>query len=103
MMLQPRLLHSGIYVLTAHSRCQKRTRQGTSRAQIGRNNQIEDDVDDVERYCGNRAVRGGNRVVQCPRRRWHARPACDVIGMTVLSVAAVVFLSADNEDRGDDE
>ncbi len=39
-------------------------------------------------------MRGGIRVAQGPRRRLHACPACDVIGMTATSVAAVVFLGA---------
>jgi hypothetical protein len=39
------------------------------RSQIRRNIQIEDDVDDVERYCGNRAMQGSICIVQgLPRR-----------------------------------
>ena len=41
----------------------------TWRDTAAHDNQIEDDVEDVERYCGNCAVRGGVRVAQGPRRR----------------------------------
>ena len=38
-------------------------------AQIGCNNQIEDDVKDVERYCDNCAVQGGIHVTQGPHQK----------------------------------
>ena len=46
-----------------------RVTRRTWRATAACDNQIEDDVEDMERYCGNCAVRGGVRVAQGPRRR----------------------------------
>ena len=46
-----------------------RTTQRMWRDTAARDNQIEDNMEDVERYCGNCAVQGGNRVAQGPRRR----------------------------------
>jgi hypothetical protein len=39
------------------------------RAQIGCNNQNKDNMKDVERYCGNRAMQGGVCGTQGPHRR----------------------------------
>jgi len=46
-----------------------RTTRRTWRDTAARDNQIEDDVEDVERYCGYCAMQGGVRVAQGPRRR----------------------------------
>ena len=46
-----------------------RTTWRTWRDTAARDNQIEDDMEDVERYCSNCAVQGGVHVVQGPRRR----------------------------------
>ena len=46
-----------------------RTTRRTWRDTAARDNQIEDDVEDVERYCGNCAVRGGVRFAQGSCRR----------------------------------
>jgi hypothetical protein len=46
-----------------------RSTRRTWRDTAARDNQIEDSVEDVERYCGNCAVRGGVRVAQGPRQR----------------------------------
>ncbi len=51
---------------TAERRRMRRRKTTRPPGSNGRNNQIEDKVEDVERYCGIRAMQGGIRVKQGP-------------------------------------